>query len=703
MPNDIASITFSGFQSFGDYETTVELGGLGPCLIVGMINGEPQLSNGSGKSAFINAPLWCWWDRTMHTHVPGDRIINTHCEYASVTTHMKDGQVISRKRKRGGESELSVNGEILGTTKLQQRKIMEILGCDWNKFTSSAFITQMHKPWLSMTAPNRRKAFEKLFKLDIINEIANVAKGRIASFDANITKAQKDIDKLKADIVVIESNIAGLLVKSSEFETEKLKQINQLMLDSASHRQAASEKPEIDMVKLAEKWAKFKSGEQILEQVKQKRDNAVNNVTNAKKAVADKLSVVNTKNLVKIADNIDIDSLQAEWIKYNEAEAGNQTIKDQLSTLNTSFAVENQKLQVMKNRLAELNSVETTCLRCGQPISHEQVTIEIAELTPIIEQAQAQVDAINEQIKTTAKKQINTAALKPKKTEAEAKLFNDNNDRLRREKVEASEAHATAQAELADLTEKAATISAKYTTASDILEKGKPQYTEQAAKLIAESKKLCLQMAEKADSDAVAKKDQCNPYDTMAELERGRIAKLNEEIDSLQTMLNGQVDDSRHMAMLRKSYNDKNMIKSDLVGRLVSEFNSYLAHYTELFGSEVSVSIDNSLNVNTTCEHDYEFCSGGEKQRVDLGVDLSTFMTYMSLYGKFSNLMVLDEVDSKMDSSGVSALVTAVNDDLSSKFDTILVVSHMQRMRDSFPTRIVIDKRNGFSHLSIET
>jgi DNA repair exonuclease SbcCD ATPase subunit len=96
----------------------------------------------------------------------------------------------------------------------------------------------------------------------------------------------------------------------------------------------------------------------------------------------------------------------------------------------------------------------------------------------------------------------------------------------------------------------------------------------------------------------------------------------------------------------------------------------------------------------------YEYQSGGERKRTDLAFMLASYDFYEVMYGRQCNLMVLDEVDGRMDEDGIEGLISIIRNDLSSRIDNILIISHRNQMFDVFDRELKVKRINRFSILS---
>jgi exonuclease SbcC len=95
----------------------------------------------------------------------------------------------------------------------------------------------------------------------------------------------------------------------------------------------------------------------------------------------------------------------------------------------------------------------------------------------------------------------------------------------------------------------------------------------------------------------------------------------------------------------------------------------------------------------------YDMFSGGERFRVNfaLRIALSEFLAHRA--GARLQTLVIDEGFGSQDDMGRERLVEAINA-IKNDFDLILIVTHIEELRDHFPVRIEI--RKGASGSTIE-
>ena len=80
---------------------------------------------------------------------------------------------------------------------------------------------------------------------------------------------------------------------------------------------------------------------------------------------------------------------------------------------------------------------------------------------------------------------------------------------------------------------------------------------------------------------------------------------------------------------------------------------------------------------------------------------LAIFDFHEQVYGRQSNILVLDEIDGRLDEEGIESLVDIIKNDLAHKVETILIISHRNNMKDTFDHEIQVSRFNRLSSLSV--
>lgn len=88
---------------------------------------------------------------------------------------------------------------------------------------------------------------------------------------------------------------------------------------------------------------------------------------------------------------------------------------------------------------------------------------------------------------------------------------------------------------------------------------------------------------------------------------------------------------------------------------------------------------------------DYEMFSGGEAFRVNFAVRLALSEVLAQRAGARLQSLVIDEGFGSQDAQGRQRLVEAINL-VRQDFAKILVITHIDELKDAFPTRIEVEK-----------
>lgn len=101
-------------------------------------------------------------------------------------------------------------------------------------------------------------------------------------------------------------------------------------------------------------------------------------------------------------------------------------------------------------------------------------------------------------------------------------------------------------------------------------------------------------------------------------------------------------------------------------------------------------------------ERPYENYSGGEKFRVNFAIRLALSQVLARRAGARLRTLVIDEGFGSQDPEGRQRLVEAINT-VQDEFACILVITHIEELRDKFPARIDVEKTPAGSRFSVVT
>jgi intein/homing endonuclease len=191
-----------------------------------------------------------------------------------------------------------------------------------------------------------------------------------------------------------------------------------------------------------------------------------------------------------------------------------------------------------------------------------------------------------------------------------------------------------------------------------------------------------------------------NPHQDLVTIAQTRMAECQQEIVDVSREIERCEFFNRHYQYIYRAYNDRTRVKSFVFRDHVPFLNSRLRHYLDVFGLDVKIELTDSLGVTSNL-WSYEFESGGERKKTDVAFMLATFDFHEHMYGRQCNVLVLDEVDGRLDDDGIDSLVSVIKNDLANRAETILIISHRGMMYDTFSREIRVTRKNRMSRLEV--
>jgi exonuclease SbcC len=101
-----------------------------------------------------------------------------------------------------------------------------------------------------------------------------------------------------------------------------------------------------------------------------------------------------------------------------------------------------------------------------------------------------------------------------------------------------------------------------------------------------------------------------------------------------------------------------------------------------------------TLDINISDElgtRNYEMFSGGEAFRINFAIRIALSKLLARRAGAPLPTLIIDEGFGTQDSDGIEKLKEAINS-IQDDFDKILVITHIEELKDAFPTRIEVVK-----------
>ncbi len=187
-----------------------------------------------------------------------------------------------------------------------------------------------------------------------------------------------------------------------------------------------------------------------------------------------------------------------------------------------------------------------------------------------------------------------------------------------------------------------------------------------------------------------------------------RLEQRKQEQEEKRSHLTTLFQDERLYDILKNAFSRDGipaMIVEQSLPELEEDANRILHQLTD---GQCSVNLDSqrekksggiveTLDIKISDEmgtRDYEMFSGGEAFRADLALRIALSQLLCRRAGSRLQLLVIDEGFGSQDPEGLNAIVEAIND-IQEEFEKILVVTHLDELKDKFLTRIEVHKEAG--------
>jgi DNA repair exonuclease SbcCD ATPase subunit len=741
----IESIEFKNFLGYGDYVTKVLLSKYaGISQILGEFE-ENDLSNpgdekriGSGKSSLIEAVVWCLFGHLTYLEKPGDSVVNWHtgknCSTKITTT---DGYEIIRTRKVAGSNELIIlkNGEDItrSTTVPSQDFLNNLFKIDYRTFIVSVVYGQLSEGFLNVSDAKRRTIFERFIKITSFNAIALTAKDKVSKLTEDISVLETKIGSLNNSKSSLEHEINGLLLKTKEFDENKTIKINNIKLEllnnkSIIDKQIDNIKKQIDELngkiknftlsnidEIKQQWDSYEKTKITndanltkitgLNQLKSKFENKLNNTGWELKDLTTKLD-----NIKLIDENLLIGS----WDKFNKASEKLKELRNDIIKINDDVRDLKFNTQKLRDDIKNITNIkeEQLCPKCFHEITNDHVcsiindkTLKIDSMIPTVSQLENKKTEISEiiiKLESIDEPEISVDKLKFNIKEADEiklKINPLNESRLKLAAGIKDIENQIKSIEIVDLTRPQMTIEEakdqlnEYNNFKKDIEIKQSEIIKLNSRIKEEILKIQIRINEIKNSE--------NPYESLVSGKKSNLNDITIDISKQQDELNKQRKLKMHVDYIRDSYYNKKKMRAFWISEIIPTFNKFIKYYFDTFEIEDKVEFDEFLNVKID-RWGYKTHSGGEKKRIDLSIMFALNDLHASVFGPQCNLMVLDEVDGRIDPFTTNRLVTLLNDDIikrNSGLTNIFIISHKEIMRDKFPHQIKVKNKGGNSYI----
>ena len=654
--------------------------------------------NGAGKSSLLDAITWALWGKArVNTH---DDLIHQGEKEMRVALTFDQGGTryrVIRQRKVGkrGVSLLDLQTRDSDsaswkdisekTIRATQEEINKSVGLDYETFVNSAFLAQGRADEFTTKTPSQRKQIlANILNLSRWEIYEHQTKERIAETKMSIQRLDGRVEEIERELMQREAHEA--VMKEAE---------------AAAH--GVNEK----LIEFEKQWADLEKARNDLVALQRQIDDLTRRITAREREVADikREQGATQVQADKVALQAALDEVREALAKLEPIQAKFQEMTQEQSALAEETArLEgiNQALgpetEPLKAREAVLEAAtEPVCPTCGQALTEENRvemvaelrveietrrelyrsnrdrTLEIAEKIGEIEHARLMLD---KQLKTRSTLEKRVGELEAALTYADEAAKRE--DELRDKVARWSKNLAADREQRKVLEAKAEGLESHLRAAS---------LTQQDVDQLRLEKRIADERVGGARQQLAA----------LEAIERQRIEKLKER--------ERMADDLGLYEDLREAFGKRGvpaMIIETVVPELTRSANDLLTHLSE---DKMEVSIETQRKTKTgelrealdiiisdkLGERPYELYSGGEAFRIDFAIRIAISRLLARRAGAQLRSLFIDEGFGTQDARGREQLISAINA-IQDDFDRILVITHIEELKDAFPARIEITK-----------
>jgi exonuclease SbcC len=663
--------------------------------------------NGSGKSSLFEAITWSLWGRAR-SNSPDDLIHQGQTEMrVALTFDQEVGRYkVIRQRKAGkrGASLLELlvwdpdteswRGISEGGMRATQDKIEKLLHLDYDTFVNSAFLLQGRADEFTTKTPSERKqVLANILGLSLWEVYEDRAKAKLAANRSDTIRLDGRLEEIERELNQREHHQAELA------ESQK-------NADAAGARLADIEKRWADIEQTRNELVTFQKQVDDLTRRITALERDIADATRERKvalAQADKIAIQAAAEAVR-ADVESLKPLQAQLSEASRARASLGEEAAHLRGINVALAPQTEPI---KERVRILETTQDpTCPTCGQPLTEEHRQKLLEDLNREIEERRQSYRTNQERIKEIEGRLViadlelndlnlrleNRAALEKKLAELEAAL------------AHADEAAATAEGLAKKLERWSVEADAERKQRSDVESRAEESERRLKAASLTQADvdrvRLDKRLADERVGGARQKLEALDAF----EKQRDSLTRERERLGA----------DSSLLEDLREAFSKRGipaMIIETVVPELERSANELLARMTD---GRMHVRIETQRETKTgdlrealeiiisdeLGDRAYELYSGGEAFRINFAIRIALSKLLARRAGAQLRSLFIDEGFGTQDVRGREHLISAINS-IQDDFDRILVITHIDELKDAFPARIEVTKSSDGSHFSL--
>jgi exonuclease SbcC len=671
---------------------------------IACISGE----NGAGKSSLLDAITWVLWGKARSSSPDdlirqGEREMRVSFEFALAGQRY---QVLRQRRTEGKVGTSLLELQVFDaasdawrslsehTLRQTQERLTNLLRLDYDTFVNSAYLAQGRADEFTAKPPVQRiQILASILGLDQWQVYEERTKDRLRGTRETTARIDLRLDEIRRE-VERRAEYQGELSAAqhdAESQASQLAKLEQAWaaIEQVQVMRASLEKQQAELrARLAADRRELLEAQREAEALRLKSD----------------LRAISTLGEELKQQRQEAQAARAQWEEANEKSKPLTELAGTLRGENASLAPETEPI---KARIQTLQAArDPLCPTCGQPLNEKHRADILHELT-------AEVDARRERFKANkARLQEVTNQLGALQQEMAAlKRKTDALPALERRIAELEAAARGAQEAAEKLPAAEARIEKWHTAVAqaEAREHARESEAGDLSQRLAQADKLRVTLDQARLAKRLADERVGGARQRLAALDA-----LEAQARTLQAEQQAQREQTALLEELREAFGRRgvpNMIIETIVPEVEEVANALLARMTEgqmMLRLEtqretkagetretLEIIISDGLGTRA-----YEMYSGGEAFRINFALRVALSKLLARRAGAQLRALFIDEGFGSQDALGRERLVAAINS-IQDDFDRILVITHLDELRDAFPARIEVTKTPEGSQLRL--
>jgi len=673
--------------------------------------------NGHGKSALLDAITWALWgearaksdDDLIHL---GQSEMEVEFEFSVSQNRYR----VLRKRTKGGlkrtgqsilELQIATSdgfATLTGNTiRETERKIIEILRMDYQTFINSALLLQGRASEFSMKKPGERKeVLANILGLSLYDKLEKLAK--------DYTKEREILhQRLSSDIARIEQELS----QKSNYEVEL--QGTQAAISMLS---TEVEKQESALTALRQSRERLKFKDEQYREIGKRIEQAERQLQHLNTVAEGHRSKIERydKILSRYQEEFTSIKMQSDDLARREHDLGKRRedekeISNQINLLRSNNAQLKKEMDELKEKIDLLGKGDAECPLCGTELGVEGRKRIMANYEA---QGREKGDAFRANHGKIQQKEEEWKSLRQDISKLEATITSE---RTRLERQAGALERERTEAERSLPQEKEGLERAQKTV--EDLRKALQEDIERKKTLLSQIEalpRLERELGETEKAHRELRERERKYRDRLVEVQAGlrRLAQLETERETSIKELRLIAEEKSIYDELATAFGKRGtqaLIIEKALPEIEEEANRLLGRMTD---NRMHLKIESqrdtkkgdtieTLDIKIADElgtRNYEMFSGGEAFRVDFALRIALSKLLARRAGAPLPTLIIDEGFGTQDSAGREKLVEAINS-IQDDFEKILVITHIEEMKDAFPARIDVIKTEEGSTFSL--